>query len=357
MSAPRVFRAPGRVNLIGEHTDYSQGLVLPAALELACRVTASPSRWNLLRARSLDLGLERTWPLTSFERHREWSDYVAGVAVELSKLGVRIPAAELEIRSTVPIGAGLSSSAALEVAIGLALCGLAGAELSRLELARACQRAENEFVGMRCGIMDQLVCLLGRKDHALFIDCRTLDKRPVPLPPGCELVMVNTMVQHDLTSSEYNRRRQECERAEAMLGGSLRDASLADAAALPEPVRQRARHVISENERVRQFVAACADSDLEQAGELMYESHESLRDDYQVSCPELDFLVETARDWEGVIGARMTGAGFGGCTVNLVFAEAAPDFSRRVDEVYRKRFGTRPEIYVSRPADGAGEEG
>ncbi|MBI3698541.1 MAG: galactokinase [Acidobacteria bacterium] len=349
----RVFRAPGRVNLIGEHTDYNQGLVLPAALDLDCRVTAKPSRWPVLTARSVNLGLERTWPLTSFERHGEWSDYVAGVAVELAKLGVRLPAAELEIRSTVPLGAGLSSSAALEVAVAFALCGLAGATLPPVELALACQRAENDFVGMKCGIMDQFVAVLGRKDHALRIDCRSLDKRPVPLPEECSLVMVNTMVRHELAKSEYNRRRQECEQAAAQLDRSLRDTTLAEAEALPQPLRRRARHVIGENARVEQFISA----ELDEKGELMYASHASLRGDYEVSCPELDFLVETARGIEGVVGARMTGGGFGGCAVNLVRSAAVPEFSRRIAIAYRQQFALEPQIYACHTADGAGELG
>jgi galactokinase len=358
---PRVFRAPGRVNLIGEHTDYNQGLVLPAALDLECRVTAAPSRWNLLKARSLDLEPERSWPLGSFERHGDWSDYVAGVAVELARLGVRIPAAELEISSTVPIGAGLSSSAALEVSVALALCGLAGVAIPPIELALACQRAENHFVGMRCGIMDQLISLLGRQDHALLLDCRTLDKRPIPLPPGGELVIVNTMVKHQLAATEYNRRRQECEQAATLLDKSLRDATLAEAAALPDPLRRRARHVISENTRVEEFVAACASSDLQTAGTAMYASHASLRDDFEVSCPELDFLVATARGigsvvGAGVIGARMTGGGFGGCTVNLVRPGAVDGFRSCIAAAYRERFAIDPQIYVCRTADGAGEQ-
>ncbi|HYM10260.1 MAG TPA: galactokinase [Bryobacterales bacterium] len=357
---PRVFRAPGRVNLIGEHTDYNQGLVLPAALDLECQVTATPSRWNLLQARSLDIQPERSWPLGSFERHGDWSDYVAGVAVELARLGVPIPAAELEISSTVPIGAGLSSSAALEVSVALALCGLAGVAIPPIELALACQRAENNFVGMKCGIMDQLISLLGRQDHALLLDCRTLDKRPIPLPAGGELVIVNTMVKHELAATEYNRRRQECEQAAALLdktmsGKPLRDATLAEAAALPDPLRRRARHVISENARVAEFVAACAADDLETAGAAMYASHTSLRDDFEVSCPELDFLVETARSLPGVAGARLTGGGFGGCTVNLVRSGAVDGFRGRIAAAYRERFAIDPPIYVCRTADGAGE--
>ncbi len=305
MSA-RVFRAPGRVNLIGEHTDYNEGFVLPVALDLECRVTARPAA-DGLHARALDLGEERRWPLDGFERRGDWGDYVAGVAVELARLGIGPVAADLEITSTVPMGAGLSSSAALEVAVALALSTLAGKTLAPLELARLCQRAENNFTGVRCGLMDQLAAVFGRRGHALWIDCRSLDVRPVALPPGCELLVVNTGVRHQHASGEYNLRRQQCERAAALLGRPLRDASMNDAAALPEPQRRRARHVISENLRVSQFVQACAAGDLDSAGRLMYASHASLRDDYQVSCAELDFLVEAARPVPGMLGARLTG--------------------------------------------------
>jgi len=356
MSRGRVFRAPGRVNLIGEHTDYNDGLVLPAALEMACRVTAIPSAAGQLRARTLNLKAERVWPLDRLESHGDWSDYVAGVAVELAKLGVGPVAAELHIDSTVPIGAGLSSSAALAVSVALALCALAGARLSPIELAQACLRAETGFVGLQCGIMDQFIALFGRKDHALLLDCRNLEHRAVPLPPGCALVVVNTMVRHELASSEYNRRRQQCRRAEEILGVPLRDATLAEASRLPEPERRRARHVISENARVEAFVAACAEGDLERAGALMYASHASLRDDYEVSCPELDFLVDAARGLPGVAGARLCGGGFGGSTVNLVRPEAVEYFRRHIAAAYLGRFQMAPEIYACAAAGGAGEE-
>ncbi len=355
MSAARIFRAPGRVNLIGEHTDYNQGLVLPVALDLDCRVTAVSTSSGRLTARSLDLDAECSWDLRRFERRGNWSDYVAGVAVGLGKLGVSIPPADLEIRSSVPIGAGLASSAALEVAVALALGSLAGARIPPVELALACQRAENDFVGMRCGVMDQFVAALGRAGHALLIDCRSLEHWLAPLPAGCELVIVNTMVRHELASSEYNIRREQCEQAAALLGCPLRDATLAHTERLPEPARRRARHVISENGRVERFVAACQAGDLEEAGRLMYASHASLRDDYQVSCPELDFLVEGSRALPGVIGSRMTGGGFGGCTVNLVRPACVPDFSKRISAVYRERFGVEPAVYHCGTASGASE--
>ncbi len=355
MTAARLFRAPGRVNLIGEHTDYNGGLVLPAAIDLDCRVRATPTGNGRLTARTLDLHREQSWPLDRFDRHGDWSDYVAGVALELVRLGVRLPAADLEISSTVPMGAGLSSSAALEVSVALALAALAGADLPALEIARACHRAENDFIGLECGIMDQFISLLARPDHALRIDCRTLDYRSTPLPPGCEIVTVNTMVRHDLAASEYNHRCRECRRAEALLGCPLRDATLDHTTALPEPERRRARHVITENDRVEHFIAACAAGDLAGAGRLLYASHASLRDDYQVSCPELDFLVEAARAIEGVHGARMMGGGFGGSTINLVGPAAVPDFRRRIAAAYHERFGREPEIHHCRTAAGAGE--
>jgi galactokinase len=355
MSAPRLFRAPGRVNLIGEHTDYNEGLVLPAAIDLECRARVTPATDGRLTARSLDLAREQSWALDGWERHGDWSDYVAGVAVELRGLGVRVPACHLEISSTVPMGAGLSSSAALEVAVALALSALAGADLPALEIARACHRAENRFVGLQCGIMDQFISLLARENHALRLDCRSLDYRVTPLPAGCQIVTVNTLVRHELAASEYNLRRQECRRAEALLGCALRDATLAQTEALPEPERRRARHVISENLRVDQFIGACAAGDLAYAGELLYRSHASLRDDYQVSCPELDLLVEAARGIAGVWGARMMGGGFGGSTINLLRPEVFETFRDRISSEYQSRFGRAPQIYRCRTAPGAGE--
>ncbi len=355
MSVPRLFRAPGRVNLIGEHTDYNGGLVLPAAVDLDCRVLAVPAQDGRLTVRSLDLGREQTWPLGRFDRRGDWSDYVAGVAVELARLGVGPVAAGLEITSTVPIGGGLSSSAALEVALALALCGLAGAALPPVELALACHRAENRFVGVGCGIMDQFIAVFGRRDHALRIDCRSLDRRAVPLPSGCAIVTINTMVRHDLAAGEYNLRRDQCRRAAERLGRPLRDAALPETESLPEPERRRARHVITENERVNRFLDACAASDLPEAGRLLYASHASLRDDYEVSCPELDFLVEASRSLDGVYGARMMGGGFGGSIVALLRPGAVDAFRRDIAAAYRRRFGRDPDVHACRASDGAGE--
>ncbi len=358
----RLFRAPGRVNLIGEHTDYNLGFVLPVALDLSCRVRARTLQGGQLFARSHNLGQQTSWALdglASVGRREDWSDYVAGVAVELLRQGVRLVPAEIEIDSSVPLGAGLSSSAALEVSVALALSSLAGASLPKRELAEICQRAENEFVGMKCGIMDQFAAVFGAEDQALLVDCRSLDHRLVALPPEVDLVMVNSMVKHELASSEYNRRRQECEAAAERLGKPLREISIDEwpslETRLPDPFRKRARHVVSENARVLAFVEACERGDLAAAGELMRQSHQSLSRDYEVSCEELDFLAASATASGLVWGARMTGGGFGGCTVNLVRRGAAPDFTQHISTLYEGRFGLRPAVYTCQTATGACE--
>lgn len=358
----RTFRAPGRVNLIGEHTDYNGGFVFPAALNLFCDVRAEPISDGRLVARSRNLAEERSWSLADLPNAQprgDWSDYVAGVAVELYRSGVKPVAARLEIDSSVPIGSGLSSSASLEVSVGVALASLAGAHVPRKELALACQRAENNFVGMKCGIMDQFVSAFGEAGHAILIDCRSLEHNAVPVPPGLQLLVVNSMVKHELASSEYNTRRRECEQAVEILGKPLRDIAAGEwpslEGRLPETLRRRARHVVTENARVLVFVEACWQNDPAKMGRLMAESHRSLREDYQVSCQELDFLVETAAARVGVAGARMTGGGFGGCTVNLVSSDAVEGFREAVVSAYKDRFGITPELYACQTADGARE--
>jgi galactokinase len=358
----RTFRAPGRVNLIGEHTDYTGGFVFPAALDLFCDVRAEPASDGKLVASSRNLGEERSWSLADLpcaQPRRDWSDYVAGVAVELCRLGVKPVAARLAIDSSVPIGAGLSSSASIEVSVGVALASLAGVQVPLKELALACQRAENNFVGMKCGIMDQFVAVFGEAGHAILIDCRSLEHTAVPVPPGLQLLVVNSMVKHALASSEYNTRRRECEEAVEILGRPLRDITAAEwpllESGLPETLRRRARHVVTENARVLEFVEACRQNDPAKMGRLMAESHRSMRDDYQISCVEIDYLVEAAAAQRGVAGARMTGGGFGGCTVNLVRNDAVESFRAAVASAYKHSFDITPEIYVCRTADGARE--
>jgi galactokinase len=360
----RTFRAPGRVNLIGEHTDYNDGFVLPVALDMHCEVRARHRNDSRLRARALDFGSEEAlWrldELTKLSRRGDWTDYVAGVAAQLSRAGLAVPALDLEITSSVPIGAGLSSSAALEVAVALALSSWDGAGLSGEQLAVLCQRAETQFVGLQCGIMDQFVAVFGRQGHALLVDCRSLEWRLVAVPREVEIVVVDSGVKHALATSEYNVRRAECEQAAQDLGRPLRDISTAEWPELEPRVsgkpRARARHIVQENQRVLDFVAAAEAGELARLGELMAESHWSLARDYEVSCPELDFLVETAAGLGGVIGARMTGGGFGGCTVNLVRPEAVEAVREAVSEAYQAKYGHRPAIYVCSTADGAREE-
>lgn len=362
----RVWRAPGRVNLIGEHTDYNLGFVLPIALELATYVGAAPSSNGELRVFSEHAGDSAAWPLTALpglKPEGRWTDYVVGVARELIAVGFPIAPANLYIRSTVPEGSGLSSSAALEVSTALAL--LAGHPIDPVDLARLCRRAEVEFVGMPCGIMDQFISIFGREHAAVRIDCRSLEHQAVTLPGDVEILAVNTMVKHELASSAYRQRTEECAAAVEAIAArnpgvrSLRDVTpgmLASAApALPEIIARRARHVVSENRRVDDFIAASGAGGLRRMGELFAASHRSLQHDYEVSCAELDFLVDTALDMEGVYGARMTGGGFGGCTVNLIRPDAAGRFRDAIAAAYSERFGLHPRIYPCKPSAGAAE--
>jgi len=357
----RVFRAPGRVNLIGEHTDYNLGFVLPVALELATCIAAAPSGDGKLHIYSEDRKELREFDasaIPSLAPTKEWTDYPIGVAQQLAAAGFPIQPANLLIRSTVPEGSGLSSSAALEVSSALAF--LNGRELDKLELAKLCQRAERNYVGMPCGIMDQYISVFGRKHSAVEIDCRSLGHRLVQLPDGITFIAANTMVKHALSGSAYRDRVRECaEAAAAMHVESLRDVSPAQfegfAPQLSEVVARRARHVVTEDARVNCFVEASARGDLALMGRLMVESHRSLQHDYEVSCEELDFLVDTALPMPGVLGSRMTGGGFGGCTVTMLRVDAAPAFRDAIAESYNARYGITPAIYPCDPSDGAGE--
>lgn len=364
---PRVFRAPGRVNLIGEHTDYNDGFVFPMALNFYT-TTAVSSRddyalkvWseNMSEMIAIDLNDNKT-------RRGHWSDYVAGIARMLELDGYKLAGANIYLESDVPVGAGLSSSAALEISSALALLTRSNGEMSATDLAKLGQRAENQFVGMNCGIMDQFISVHGKKDHALFLDCRTLDFQQVPLPSEqIRIVICNTMVKHELGSSEYNKRRAECEQGVQLMSAdfpgikALRDVSLQQfhqvESELPDIVRKRCRHVISEDERTLESIEALNKNDLQRFGELMNASHESLRDDYQVSCTELDIMVKEARALSGVLGARMTGGGFGGCTVNLVQVEQVDNFCAEIEKRYQHATGIKPQIYVSSPSQGAHE--
>jgi galactokinase len=364
----RVFRAPGRVNLIGEHTDYNLGFVLPVALDLAAFMARAPAPGGKLRIYSEDRRESAEWPVSEIAglrpRHH-WTDYLIGVAQELIRASVVVEPANLLIRSTVPEGSGLSSSAALEVSSALAL--LDGRRMAPLELARLCQRAERDFVGMPCGIMDQYISLFGEEHAAICLDCRSLKHQVVRLPDEVEFVAVNTMVKHELASSAYKERTEQCAAAVAMVRQrhphveSLRDVTPAMfeevEESMPPLIARRARHVVTENARVLQFVAACREGDVERMGELFEASHRSLQHDYEVSCDELDFLVDAALGVEGgVYGARMTGGGFGGCTVSLMRPEVVAHFEREITGLYHERFGIQPQVYPCRASWGAAEE-
>jgi galactokinase len=365
-AVPHVYRAPGRVNLIGEHTDYNDGFAMPAAIEFYCWVAVSDRDDRKLRIYSEEFSAAAEADLSSEapQPSKTWSDYPVGVALQMEQAGFRLRGANLLIESEVPIGAGLSSSAAIEVATALALAEQSGHSTNRVQLALLCQKAENEFVGARVGIMDQFVSLHGRKDHALMLDCRTLSFESLLIPESVKLVVSNTMVKHELASSEYNRRRADCEEAVRRLAGvlpgirALRDVRLEELQqhreALSEVTYKRALHIVSENARVLDSAEALRSGDIVRFGKRMAESHRSLRDLYEVSCRELDLMVDLAYQQRGVYGARMTGGGFGGATINLVDARHAGEFKEKMAKSYQKETGLVPQIYICKPAEGAG---
>jgi galactokinase len=370
-AAMRLFRAPGRVNLIGEHTDYNDGFVLPMAIDRETCVAARTRADRRVRLYSLNVGEHAEFDLDApGERERGiWLDYVEGIAQALERRGVRLGGADLAVSSDVPVGAGLSSSAALEVSSGLALASLAGVEIDRVTLALAGQEAEHTYVGAKVGIMDQFIAALGQAGHALLIDCRTLETRAIPVDTRETLIAIcDTRVKHELSASEYNTRRAECEQGVELLRRAgldgihaLRDVSESDlqeyGGALPDVIGRRCRHVVTENARTLAAADALGRGRLEEMGQLMLASHASLSRDYEVSCRELDLLVDIAMSVAGgaTLGARMTGGGFGGCTVNLVRRDALAEFSETITREYTNATGLTPNIYVSAAGEGAGE--
>ena len=351
--APRVWRAPGRVNLIGEHTDYNLGYVVPMAIDLACFVAAAPNRDGGVRVWSEEMGAACEWRPQEISRatpRGDWTDRVIGIAWELARRGIVVAPQDVIIMSTIPMGGGLSSSAALGVSLALAF----GGPRTPRELAEIAYAAERDFVGVPCGIMDQFAAACGQEGAAILLDCRSLDWRAVELPKDIVIVAANTMVKHEHASGGYRTRVEECAAAARALGvASLRDAKSSDLAKLHGTLLKRARHVVTENARVEQFVAAAAGGDAERLGSLATESHRSLRDDYEVSCEELDFLVETALEVPGVLGARMTGGGFGGSTVNFLRTDAVPVLEMALIEGYRKKWSRTPEIHRCAASAGA----
>jgi len=351
--------APGRVNLIGEHTDYNDGFVLPAAIDRHVVIAAAPRADRMVRVTALDLGRSSTFSLDDlrYDEVERWSNYTRGVAWALQGAGYALPGLDMVLTSDVPIASGLSSSAAIEVAVAYVFQTLGNLALDGVRRALLSQQAENDFVGMRCGIMDQYIISLGKRDHALLIDCRSLEYQPVPIPAGCSLIVCDTKKRRGLVDSEYNTRRSECEEGARLLGvKALRDVTPEEferrADELSPVVRRRCRHIVTEDQRVLDAVQSLKGGDLARFGTLMNASHVSLRDDYQVSCAELDAMVEAAWRQEGVLGARMTGAGFGGCTVNLVRSEATAAFVVDVPRAYQAATGLEPEVYVCSAEEG-----
>jgi galactokinase len=357
--------APGRVNLIGEHTDYSGGFVMPAAIDFRTVATIRPRTDGRIVLSSENMSEQVSYPADPLPAvaRQHWSDYPMGVAWSLAQEGVRVGAFELSLEGNVPLGAGLSSSASIEVATAFALLELAGATLPLATVALACQRAENAFVGARSGIMDQFIACAGQQDHALMLDTRSLEYRLLPIPPHVRLIICNSMVKHEHAGGQYNARREEVEEGTRILHRqipsivALRDATEAQLMEcrqlMPENVFRRCRHIITENKRVELAASALERGDLAAFGILMAEAHRSFRDDFEASCSELDTLVEIASGIPGCYGARMTGGGFGGCTVNLVDESRADQFRREIHARYRTITGIDADIYLCRALAGA----
>jgi galactokinase len=365
-AAGAMFRAPGRVNLIGEHTDYSGGLILPAAIDFSTLAIISPRDDRQCVIYSDNFSKQVVASLDQFppKGTGDWSDYPLGVASVLREKGIDLPGFDLTIAGDVPLGAGLSSSASIEVATAFALLSLTKRHISLEEIALLCQLAENTFVGANCGIMDQFIACFGEKDHAVLVDTRSLGHTPVPIPPDVQIVICNSMVKHSHAGGEYNTRRAEVDEGSRILREhdskirELRDATIQDLESvrsqMPENVYRRCRHIITENDRVEQTVAAFKAGDLAKVGKLMAASHASYRDDFEASVPEVDALIQIAAMLPGLIGARLTGGGFGGCTVNLVEAAHAAAFSTAIHDEYKERLKIDAEVYRCHASAGAG---
>ena len=358
--------APGRVNLVGEHTDYNDGFVLPMAIEEGIAAAFAPNAEDVLRVHASDIGETREIPIAALRDRRRssgWLRYVAGMAATMTAEGVRVTGTTMTLASNLPSGAGLSSSAALELVVGRALAAAAGTDWDPRRMSLIAQRAEQEFAGVACGIMDQMAVACARAGRALLLDCRSLETSDVLIPAGVRIVIVNSGVRRSLASSAYNERRAACERAVAAVCRfapdvrALRDvdeAALAQAReAMDDEAFRRASHVVAENRRPAQFAAALEQSDLETAGRAMLESHASLRDLYEVSCPELDLLVELSMREQACHGARLTGAGFGGCAIALVESEGVDTFVHDIARDYAAQTRYEAKIIVARAAEGA----
>lgn len=365
-----IVRAPGRVNLIGEHTDYNEGFVFPAAIDREMLIAASANGTTDVQAFSLDYGELDSFSLNDVQhsKNNSWSNYLRAVIDTLQKAGFQLKGFNAVLSGNVPQGAGLSSSAAFEVAVATVCNAFWRLGIAKKDIALLSQKAENQFIGVQCGIMDQFISALAEEDAALMIDCKTLDYKVVPLnlaAKGYSIVITNSGVRRGLVDSEYNARRQECvegtKRLSELTGrtmNSLRDASLADldkhGDSLPDKVRRRSLHVVSENQRVLDAVEALETGNIKAFGELMNASHVSMRDDFEISCPEINTLVDLSRTFPGVAGARLTGAGFGGCTVAIIADDQVENFKQKLIPEYEKQTGRKAEVYVCAATAGAG---
>jgi galactokinase len=359
------FAAPGRVNLIGEHTDYTGGLVMPMAIDFRTQAVVSREDGNRAVFYSANFEEEAVFEIDSLGREPRghWSDYPAGVLWGLLQEGIAVAGFNMTLAGNVPLGAGLSSSASVEVATAMALLAHAGATMTLPRIATLCRRAENDYVGAKSGIMDQFIVAGGVAHRAMLLDCRSLEYELLPLPSGVQVVICNSMVKHDVAAGEYGDRRDEVEAGQAVLRRRLphvellRDATLADLDACRDEMTAasfaRCRHIITENDRVRSARAALLQGDMERFGALMVEAHASMRDDFAASCVEVDRLAEIAMGQDGCFGARITGGGFGGCTVNLVRAEKAENFVETVQREYAAQTGIAAQCFISEPCDGA----
>ncbi|MFN8561903.1 MAG: galactokinase [Anaerolineae bacterium] len=354
-----IVRAPGRVNLIGEHTDYNDGFVLPLAIDRAVWIAARPREDAYVTLYSVDFDQVADISLMEIvKRESLWVEYVQGVAWALQEVGHTLRGWNGVIAGDVPIGAGLSSSAAIELAASRTFCAVAGIDWNAPEMAKLCQRVENQWVGVQTGIMDQMISATGVASHAVLIDCRTLRLEPVPFPPGTAVVVLDTMTRRELVTSAYGERRQQCETAARFFGvAALRDVTLpqleAARTSLEDVVYRRARHVISENQRTLDAAAAMRAGDAVTLGKLMNASHVSMRDDFEISGDALNAFVDCAQAHAACYGARMTGGGFAGCAVALVRAEDAEAFAVSVAECYQHKTGRTPAVYVCHATDGA----
>jgi galactokinase len=362
---PAIYVAPGRVNLIGEHTDYAEGFVMPVAIDFATLAGISPRTDGKIVIYSENYKEEQTFDAAALpaKAAKHWSDYPIGVVVLLTGEGYKIPGFSLSLWGDVPLGSGLSSSAALEVVTMLALSTLIGVSIPGPALARLCQRVENEFVGANCGIMDQFISANGKENHALLLDCRDLSFKLAPIPANIALVIANTMVKHSIAGGDYPTRRAESEAACAVIASHrpgvpfLRDATLEDLEKWGHEMAPksllRARHVISEDLRTVAAEKALENGDLKEVGRLMAEAHRSYSQDFEGSCVEADAMVELAQDLPGLIGARLTGGGFGGCTINLVEQSQAKAFAAELGRRYAAKFGIEPQIHICHASGGA----